>query len=150
MQLILFGKYGVLLRGACALGNAIHTNDYVFGPAINNAYLLENHCAIYPRIIISPDIIEECACFSIHKDYNDKKDILSLLKKDFDGFYYIDYLGIDTIGGEIGSFKGLEKYTNNIQEFIINGLKNNDANIKQKYLWLKEKYNNSYNNNKIE
>ena len=29
----------------------------------------------------------------------------------------------------------------NVQEFIIKGLKTQDISVKQKYLWLKDKYN---------
>lgn len=141
LQFELFGQRGVLMRGACAMGDAIHTDKYVFGRAVNNAYLLESKCALYPRIIISEDIIRECSCYSMHQNYNDQKDILKLLKQDTDGFYYIDYFSYDVVDSEMDYPEYWGLYMKNVQEFIIKGLKTQDISVKQKYLWLKDKYN---------
>lgn len=141
MQFELFREFGILVRGACAIGNAIHTDKYLFGPAVNEAYLLESKCAIYPRIIISEDIIDECSCYSMHQNYNDKEYILNLLKQDTDGLYYIDYFSYDVVDSRMDyqGYWGL--YMKKVREFIIKGLKTKDISIKQKYLWLKDKYN---------
>lgn len=134
-------EMGILIRGACSMEKAIHTRNYVFGPAINKAYILENKCALYPRIIISEDIIEKCSSYSMHENYNDKKDILKLLKQDTDGFYYIDYIGYDTVDSHMDHNEDWGLYIKRVHDFIVNGLETNDASIKQKYLWLKDKYN---------
>jgi hypothetical protein len=47
---------GLLIRGAITIGNLVHDDLVVFGPALNRAYELESQRAIYPRIILDPDI----------------------------------------------------------------------------------------------
>ena len=47
---------GLLIRGAITIGDIVHDDSIVFGPALNRAYELESQQAIYPRIIIDPDI----------------------------------------------------------------------------------------------
>ncbi|MDA3904446.1 MAG: hypothetical protein PF484_00055 [Bacteroidales bacterium] len=46
----------LFLRGGIALGKLYHSNDIVFGPAMNCAYELESKFAVYPSIIISDDV----------------------------------------------------------------------------------------------
>lgn len=47
---------GLLIRGAITIGDIVHDESVVFGPALNRAYELESQRAIYPRIILDPDI----------------------------------------------------------------------------------------------
>lgn len=47
---------GLLIRGAITIGDLVHDDLVVFGPALNRAYELESQRAIYPRIILDPDI----------------------------------------------------------------------------------------------
>ncbi|MGB0920292.1 MAG: hypothetical protein ACPG1C_03110 [Alphaproteobacteria bacterium] len=43
---------GVYLRGGITVGNAHHSEDYIFGKAVNEAYWLESTIAKYPRVIL--------------------------------------------------------------------------------------------------
>lgn len=47
---------GLLIRGAITIGDIVHDDSIVFGPALNRAYELESEQAIYPRIILDPRI----------------------------------------------------------------------------------------------
>jgi hypothetical protein len=47
---------GILIRGAITIGDLVHDDHVVFGPALNRAYELESQRAIYPRIILDPEI----------------------------------------------------------------------------------------------
>lgn len=47
---------GLLIRGAITIGNLVHDDLVVFGPALNRAYELESQRAVYPRIILDPDL----------------------------------------------------------------------------------------------
>jgi hypothetical protein len=47
---------GLLIRGAITIGDIVHDDSIVFGPALNRAYELESQQAIYPRIILDPDV----------------------------------------------------------------------------------------------
>ena len=50
---------GFLLRGGITVGELYHRESMVFGPAFLKAYELESRCAIYPRIILDPDLAEQ-------------------------------------------------------------------------------------------
>ena len=50
---------GFLCRGGIALGKVVHKDDILFGEGMIKAYHLESKVAVYPRIIIEDQIIEE-------------------------------------------------------------------------------------------
>lgn len=50
---------GILLRGGIEKGECFVNENTIFGPSVIKAYRLENQHAIYPRIIISNDIIKD-------------------------------------------------------------------------------------------
>lgn len=52
-------EYGVFLRGAITKGNLFSDNSKVFGPALNQAYILESQSAVYPRIIFTTKLLNE-------------------------------------------------------------------------------------------
>jgi len=47
---------GFLCRGAVSIGKFMHTDEYLFGPALVEAYLLESKAAQYPRITLDRDV----------------------------------------------------------------------------------------------
>lgn len=50
---------GILLRGGIEKGEYFVDEKTIFGPSVIKAYHLENQQAIYPRIIISNDIVKD-------------------------------------------------------------------------------------------
>ena len=50
--------HGFLIRGGLAYGPLFHTSGVVFGPAMIEAYQLESRTAVYPRVVISPTLLE--------------------------------------------------------------------------------------------
>lgn len=70
----------------------------IYGAALNKAYQLEKHIALYPRIVVGQMLIDY---LMIHKE-SDQSDAstkemarkcLRLLKQDIDGHPFLDYLG---------------------------------------------------------
>lgn len=49
---------GILCRGALTYGKMIHTDEFLFGPALVEAYEMEGKAALYPRIIVSEELIK--------------------------------------------------------------------------------------------
>ncbi len=47
---------GFLMRGGIAVGDLIHGEDVVFGPALNRAYELESKIAVYPRVVVDDEV----------------------------------------------------------------------------------------------
>lgn len=132
---------GILCRGGISSGLAAHTNDYVFGPAIVNAYNMEQK-AFYPRIIADQSIIDVGVKSRGHNNEHDQREyICDILKQDDDGLYYIDYF--ESSKSELDE-TGFEypQYLNDIYEHIVKGLLIQDARVNAKYLWMQKKYNN--------
>lgn len=50
---------GILLRGGVTVGQGVHAGSYLFGKVVNESYMLENKYALYPRILISKEIINQ-------------------------------------------------------------------------------------------
>ncbi|MCM1161012.1 MAG: hypothetical protein NC412_07295 [Roseburia sp.] len=91
-------SYDVLLRGGITIGDLYHDGSIVYGPAMNEAYLLESKKAKYPRIIADVHNINDFIKQQVKlgkADHYDVEDILNLLKQDRDGKYFVDMLRQD-------------------------------------------------------
>lgn len=115
-QVMLLGS-GFLCRGGIALNKHYSSSGFIFSPALIEAYSVESEKAIYPRIVISEDLIE----FLFPNN-----DIPSYLCKEYDGLYFINYIN------------------NNVDEQVRKGLlsiikgciDSKNSSIAQKGLWL--------------
>ncbi|SET60480.1 hypothetical protein SAMN05216412_1102 [Nitrosospira multiformis] len=137
---------GLLCRGAVTKGKLIHKNEYIFGPALVEAYMLETKAALYPRVILERKIVEIGAKHRSpgHILSEERKYVESLLEMDSDGMYYVDYF-----------FKAHQElddpdydfpaYIDNLGKIIRKGLMSSThhfkADIRIKYSWMRERYN---------
>ncbi len=78
-------KSSYFVRGGIAMGALFHENDIVLGNPYLEAHKLESELAIYPRIIMDENTANE-----ILEELKDTD--MSGIKKDIDGFYYLDYI----------------------------------------------------------
>lgn len=93
---------GKPLRGGIDIGMGIkHSGDEIYGTALSNAYYLESMVSKSIRVIIGRTLYEyihnlasESVQSNTPKDYNIywAKESLTLIKKDSDGEYILDYL----------------------------------------------------------
>lgn len=134
----------IFCRGAIAYGNIYHTEDFVFGPGMVDAYLTESQAAIYPRMIFDKtvlDIMKENYTFNDEKSYRaiqfDGK-VDSYLKFDLDDKLYVDYF---SRAAYYYKNEELEDYYKKLRQNIINGLKFKSPGIKAKYGWMRNKFN---------
>lgn len=131
---------GVLCRGAVARGKLVHTPNLLFGPGLVNAYVLESKAALYPRVILDQEIVDLGASAHArhHQPEHEEKSIMSLLEKDSDGMYYINY-----VTGAQWELDDPELdypgYLSCLQQIVSKGIKAMDPSIVIKYRWLKEK-----------
>lgn len=146
-MLFLLAFEGVLCRGAIAYGKFYHDHDYLFGPALVEAYETESKAAMYPRVIIDKsvmDVFKEKSKSLLKKSSFKKNFVDSYLVEDFDDKLFIDYFTnpinfADSIDIYIN-------YLNKLREVISNGLsKARSADIKVKYGWMKQKFNRTLN-----
>lgn len=137
---------GMLCRGAISIGKFIHTEEFLFGPALVEAYLLESKAAIYPRIILDRSIVDIGVknCAFHHTKGMELREIESLLDLDSDGMYYIDYFfkAMTELDDPEYDFPA---YIDNLGNIIRKGLMasshESKAALRIKYLWMRERYN---------
>ena len=132
---------GMLCRGGISRGKLIHTNKMLYGPAFVDAYRLESTAALYPRVILDQLIVEigTSAHARHHFEEHERQSIMSLLSRDLDGMYYIDYI---TKGQSELDDPELDypKYLYALRSIIADGINNDKPSIRIKYLWMKEKF----------
>lgn len=136
--------YGFLIRGAVTYGELVHNKTHLFGPAMNKAVKIEEDISVYPRILVDKKVID-IACenpFDSNTPDSERLCLEKFLKIDFDGFYYIDYLGqgCEIIMEDYGC-DALPDYLNKFSKIINEQESTNDKKIIQKYNWLKGKFN---------
>ena len=131
---------GYLCRGGVVRGRLIHTPTMLFGPAMIEAYTLESKAALYPRVILHTGIINTgvAAHAGHHTSIHEQDAILSLLKRDLDGMYYIDYI--------TGAQSELDdpdidypNYLYQLRKIIHSGILSTNPSVSIKYKWLREK-----------
>ncbi|MDN3643621.1 hypothetical protein QWY87_12965 [Lutimonas halocynthiae] len=137
---------GILCRGAITYGKLIHTKEVLFGPALAEAYILESKAALYPRVILHKDIIDLAgkATMEHHTSKEEKEFVESLLEKDSDGMYYIDYFAKaqeELDDPQYGFPDYIEKIGKKIRKGLMGSSNVYKSDLKVKYRWMKERYN---------
>lgn len=141
IQLDLASK-GILVRGGVTIGNLYHEKEIIFGPAMIKAYELESKYAKYPRIIVDESLLEY-AFQNPSEQHTAEMELyylISLLKKDEDGYFYTDFLSQIQ---ELDNSKDMNLIINKLNDLIFNGLKNELETVREKYKWL-ENYVNKF------
>lgn len=81
-------RYGILSRGVIDFGRAIHTDKYVFGPAIVSAYEKEVALADVPRILVTKAALSKLDELAEAEAVREQLD--EALFRDDDGVVYLD------------------------------------------------------------
>lgn len=131
--------HGILIRGGVTIGNLSHNDNIVFGKAMIEAYNLENEQAIFPRVLIAPDVLERGAVNGVN-EYSEElkylKGIVSTDKKDEKLF--VEYLGQYQEVNSNDEYITLMKRSRNV---IKRGIANApNVQVKDKYIWLRDYY----------
>jgi len=124
----------ILLRGAICRGDLFHSGNIVFGPAMVAAHEAEEEIAIYPRFVLLPNLQDDF--FTGYQD--DEEEFFT----DFDGIRCFDWISQVIFNSKhpdkqerlLCFHELVQTYTNNPQVPVR---------IQQKYLWLKEHFNDS-------
>jgi hypothetical protein len=83
--------HGHYTRGAIVVGDLVHRENLIFGPALIEAYKLERDVAKYPRIIVTPAALPH-----VHPTISlpdGRTTYFRNVRMDFDGLVYVDILG---------------------------------------------------------
>ena len=137
---------GILCRGGVSLGKFIHSDNYLFGPALVEAYTLESKAAMYPRVILDTNVIDAAAenRTLAHTTSDEIGYVYSLLERDSDGMYYIDYFSKAQEELDDPDY-GFAEYIANLGDIIRKGLMasshHTKVDLRVKYSWMRERYN---------
>lgn len=116
---------GILTRGGIAYGKFFMDDIMIWGDALVKAYSLEESVAIYPRIVIDPELVGKLHIFP---DGPEKSPYW--LRQDQDGIVYVDYLQRKHIKNyDIVLLQENARYDDRIAEA------GNDIKVIQKTIW---------------
>src|SRR5665213_312047 len=95
-------QFDCLIRGAVTIGPLYHEDRVAVGGGLVDAYTLESTCAVYPRIIVAPQVFDLFHPFaSANGESTDDRSMF----RDADGYWCLDYLTayIEEIDRQYGS-----------------------------------------------
>lgn len=72
---------GILTRGGISIGRTFHEKDILYGEGMIKAYRLESGSAIYPRIVVDPELMPKIT---------DGQRAM-FLNEDHDGLWFVDF-----------------------------------------------------------
>lgn len=124
MQYLIMADCNLIFRGGITLGKLFISKDIVWGTALVDAVRLEEKIAIYPRIILSPEIAKKTDPSMIENCCRDK-----------DGLFYVQ-MGADRWGED-----SILDFLKQQKQAIIFGLANQDSHILEKMHWFKNEHN---------
>ncbi|WP_142847071.1 hypothetical protein [Telmatospirillum sp. J64-1] len=129
-------KMGLPCRGAVSFGSFHHDKDFLMGPALVEAHKIESECAIYPRILLTQEVVDLWERYVENELQNVRADKAAVIQKDADGWWMLNYLHPEWIG--LSESPSPE----DIREAICQRLKEeNSPKIRAKYSWLANYFN---------
>ncbi len=134
---------GFLLRGGVTIGEMVHTEEYLLGPALVRAYEMESKEAINPRVIFDPEILNVARRYhgDQHSPEQEVQYVLDLLTEDADGKLYYDFVswnGVVAQAGVDGDLYGT--YLLQIGEMAAARLQHKALSVVRKGQWLLKHY----------
>lgn len=118
----------IFVRGAISKGQLYRNESIIFGPALTEAYLMENQNAKYPRVIFTKELY--LSAKNEQSDTINQRRFDSLLYEDEDEWMCVENMSNCVIPLE-----------NTLMLYVQNQLnKQKDSNIREKYLYLKNHY----------
>lgn len=129
-------EYDMLLRGGIVYGDLFHENHKIFGPAMLEAYRLENEHAFYPRIVLSHSMME---LVDATKQYGLTIGAsLTDMYLEFDpDFPYIDYICKNYRVER--DFQHLNELRKRLALVVKEYEHHQKASVRAKYAWIAEK-----------
>lgn len=134
---------GYLVRGGVTVGQLLHNEEFVVGPALLDAYHLESKHAKYPRVLVDPSVIQAArAAPALHHDSDDEAGYVErALRTDADGRQWIDYISHEAVVAGLGADdESYPEYLASIGALVGKGICSEAPCVREKYQWLRERY----------
>jgi hypothetical protein len=111
---------GLLCRGGIAVNRHFSNGAFTFSAGLIDAYKVESETARFPRVVISPNVID--LVFPT-------REISSELILEDDGQYFIDYLGITK---DVNP----KQLTTTIEKIVTDLRRSTNSSVREKGIWL--------------
>ncbi len=138
IQVALLYRYQLLLRGGIVVGEMVHTDRLLVGPAMIDAYELESKCANSPRIVLDPKVMYRYNKLKSNAKKDGHIEPNDIIHKDFDGTSYIDYFNVK-VGDIFDTEEEVQEYFTLLCKMIAKYVSKSDMSIRMKYLWMRDK-----------
>jgi hypothetical protein len=126
---------GFFIRGAMTVGQAHLRDSLLYGPALVEAYELEQTQAVNPRIVLSKEAIN---CMRDAMNDRDVEEEPPFLMREQDGTVFVDYL--DVISEDVEDpAVGLRLHKDRVEAELAKHV--GDARRWEKYRWVAEYHN---------
>lgn len=139
---------GFLVRGGITAGPLLHEESMVFGPALVEAHRMESKDAVFPRILVDPELVQVARDYPAlhHSGTDEARYVRSFLTDDEDGKSYLNYVPwkavVEDAGVDADAWPG---YMNSLSRILRDGLASGDAEVVKKMLWLHRQYREAIN-----
>jgi hypothetical protein len=122
---------GVFVRGAVTLGKHFEDSRVLFGHALIRAVELEDTVALWPRVIVDPEVIQFAHDLNLCLDAKPLEgDVVSLLRRDYDGISYVNYLGhFAQYPQWHGSPQEAEQFVSEHRDYVVKQLEANQSKL---------------------
>ena len=111
----------LLCRGGIAVNKHFSNGSFTFSAGLIEAYKVESKVARYPRVVVSPDVLDLV--------FPNKSDMPKQLTKEDDGLFFVDYIGLT-------KSKKPTQLKRNIASIVSNLAENQNSSVREKGLWL--------------
>ena len=117
-------QFDFWLRGGITIGELFIDDSVVWGNGLIEAYNIEDNLANYPRIVLSNKVLEKYQ--SCKKE---SLNLFGLIKKDFDGLWFVDFL---IAAPNLKMIPSISKFLSDIVVTYVN----KPDRVKQKINWM--------------
>jgi hypothetical protein len=129
----------VLVRGGLTAGNAYHDQNFVFGTAVNCAYLLESdkkEGAKFPLVLVSPVVMDDVR--GLDATY------LDFFRQDGSDRWFVDYLARFATYRHMPIYSGkviMDDPAQRVRDFICHRLRRDTGSVRDKAQWVADYWN---------
>ena len=119
---------GLLSRGAIVKEKLYHRGNVLIGPALVEAYTMESSLAVYPRILISNNLLALLNKCEDHKHW---------MRRDSDGLHFVDTLSPELISTKgPGHLEFAALWLGKVRESVEGGLQENATGPRKRMKWM--------------
>jgi hypothetical protein len=129
-------QFDCFIRGGLVVGGAYHSDQFVYGTAVNEAHLLESECAEHPMTLVSQEVVDDAAGYGTS--------FLEWFSEDSPSRHFIHYLRQYAEYRPQPAFPGMmimDEPAKRIIDFICHRLNTDTGRVLAKAQWFRAYWN---------